>query len=55
VVALSVVVILGLVAARSGRAHPRCTHGVSSLGPVYIKDGRVVGGDTTPDTQACLP
>ena len=54
-IAVSVVVLLGLVAARPGRAHEPCTHGVSSIGPVYIKDGKVVGGDTTPHTEACLP
>jgi hypothetical protein len=54
-IAVSVVVLLGLVAARAGRAHQRCTHGVSSIGPVFIKDGKVVGGDTTPHTEACLP
>lgn len=54
-ISLAVVVLLGLVAATPGRAHQRCTHGVSSIGPVYIEQGQVVGGDTTPDTQACLP
>jgi hypothetical protein len=54
-IAVSVVVLLGLVAARPGRAHQRCTHGVSSIGPVLIKDGKIVGGDTTPHTEACLP
>jgi hypothetical protein len=48
-------VLLGLVAARPGRAHQRCTHGVSSIGPVLIENGKVVGGDTTPHTEACLP
>jgi hypothetical protein len=54
-IAVSVVVLLGLVAARPGRAHERCTHGVSSIGPVFIKNGKVVGGDSTPHTEACLP
>jgi len=53
--AVSVAVLLGLVAAHPGRARQRCTHGVSSIGPVFIKDGKVVGGDTTPRTEACLP
>jgi uncharacterized membrane protein YhiD involved in acid resistance len=53
--ALAVVVVVWLFAADPGRAHQRCTHGVSSIGPVYIANGKVVGGDTTPDTQACLP
>jgi hypothetical protein len=47
--------LFGLGAAGSGRAAPRCTHGVSSIGPVYFRDGKVVGGDTTPHTEACLP
>jgi hypothetical protein len=55
IVVLSVVLVVGLVAANSGGARQRCTHGVSSVGPVFIKDGKIVGGDTTPDTQACLP
>lgn len=55
VVALSVLVVIGLVAAVPGQAHQRCTHGVSSIGPVFIENGRVVGGDTTPRTEACLP
>ncbi|HST14584.1 MAG TPA: hypothetical protein VLJ44_07020 [Gaiellaceae bacterium] len=54
-IAVSVVVLLGLIAARPGRANQQCTHGVSSIGPVFIKDGKVVGGDTTPHTEACLP
>ncbi len=47
--------LLGVLAARPGQAHERCTHGLSSIGPVFIKNGKVVGGDTTPNTQACLP
>jgi hypothetical protein len=54
-IVLSAVLVVGLVAASPGRARQRCTHGVSSVGPVYINDGKIVGGDTTPDTQACLP
>lgn len=54
-IAISIAVVLVLVAARPVRAHQRCTHGVSSIGPVLIQNGKVVGGDTTPDTQACLP
>ena len=52
---LAAVVVFGLVAAGSGRANQRCTHGVSSIGPVIIENGKVVGGDTTPHTDACLP
>ena len=54
-VALAVAVVTGLVAAHPVRAHQPCTHGVSSIGPVYIENGKVVGGDTTPHTEACLP
>jgi hypothetical protein len=53
--ALAFVVLFGLTTARAGRAAPRCTHGASSIGPVYLRDGKVVGGDTTPHTEACLP
>ena len=34
---------------------PTCTHGVSSIGPVVLRDGKAVGGDGTPHTEACLP
>jgi len=54
-IVLSALIVVGLAAAGPGRAHRRCTHGVSSVGPVFIKGGKIVGGDTTPDTQACLP
>ena len=36
-------------------ASPICTHGASSLGPILLEDGHVVGGATTPATEACLP
>jgi hypothetical protein len=32
-----------------------CTHGLSSIGPVYLRDGKVVGGDTAAHTETCLP
>jgi len=50
-----VLVVIGLAAAVRGDARQGCTHGLSSIGPVLIKDGKVVGGDTTPHTEACLP
>ncbi len=34
---------------------PVCTHGVSSIGPVVLRDGKVVGGDGTPRSEGCLP
>jgi len=37
------------------QAEIHCTHGASSVGPVFVRDGKVVGGDTTPHAEACLP
>ena len=54
-IAVSILVVIGLAAAVPGSARQPCTHGVSSIGPVFLKDGKVVGGDTTPHTEACLP
>jgi hypothetical protein len=54
--ALLVLVLVG--AARGGTetpSQPPCTHGVSSIGPVEIANGKVIGGSTTPQTEACLP
>jgi hypothetical protein len=33
---------------------PVCTHGASSIGPVYLRAGKIVGGNTTPHTESCL-
>jgi len=38
-----------------GAAIPACTQGTSSIGPIVIRDGRVVGGDPTPHTESCVP
>jgi len=50
--------VLVLVGAARGDDKPkrshRCTHGVSSIGPVEIVSGKVIGGSTTPHTEACL-
>ena len=54
-ITVAILVVIGLAAAVPGSARQRCTHGVSSIGPVYIENGKVVGGDTTPQTDACLP
>jgi hypothetical protein len=35
-------------------ARPVCSHGASSVGPVVLVNGHLTG-DTTPDTQVCLP
>jgi hypothetical protein len=37
-----------------GGGTPSCTHGLSSIGPVALRDGKVVGDDA-PHTEACLP
>jgi hypothetical protein len=62
IAALSTAVTVALVlltsgAIENGRAdsRPVCTHGASSLGPIVLQDGQVVGGSTTPTTEACLP
>ena len=50
--------VLVLVGAARGSGNPKpvhCTHGVSSLGPVQIANGKIVGGSATPYTEACLP
>lgn len=48
--ALIAVVVVSTATADS----PVCTHGVSSVGPVTLEHGRLVG-NTTPHTEACLP
>jgi hypothetical protein len=47
---IAVVVITTTASADS----PACTHGVSSVGPVTLAQGRL-SGNTTPVTEACLP
>jgi hypothetical protein len=46
---------IAVASVRAGDAKPPCTHGASSVGPVTIVKGKVVGGSTVPHTQACLP
>ena len=54
-IVLSGLVVIALAVSDRSQAHQRCTHGVSSIGPVFLKDGKVVGGDTTlPHTEACF-
>jgi hypothetical protein len=36
------------------RARP-CVSGASSIGPVTIVQGRIVGGDATPHASGCVP
>ena len=54
----AVLLVLVVVGAARGDVPHRvrgCTHGVSSIGPVAVVDGKVVGGSARPHTQACLP
>jgi hypothetical protein len=50
--------VLVVAGAAKGNGTPKqthaCTHGVSSIGPVELMNGKVVGGSTTPHTEACL-
>lgn len=55
IVSALLVFVLAGMAAPTSRAERRCTHGVSSVGPVVVAHGKVVAGSTVPDTQACLP
>ena len=52
------VIMLAVVAAVTGTARSKtqtaCTHGASSIGPVTLVDGRLVGGSTVAHTEACL-
>jgi hypothetical protein len=52
---LALAAVLGAFILTAGAAGdvPRCTHGVSSIGPVVLVRGHLTG-DTTPHTQACL-
>jgi hypothetical protein len=52
--AIATALVLGVAAAAGGDATRRCTHGLSSIGPVRIESGQIVGGDSTPHTEACL-
>jgi len=46
-----------VVAATAAGDRPRCTHGVSSAGPVVLIHGHLDPrrSELTPHTQACLP
>jgi bacteriorhodopsin len=57
-IVVALLLVLMVVGAARGndqapRTH-RCTHGVSSIGPVQIANGKIIGGSTTPHTEACL-
>jgi hypothetical protein len=56
VVVLLVLVVVGAARGDTGpQAQARCTHGLSSVGPVVIAHGKVVAGSLQPTTEACLP
>ena len=58
VVALLTISLAALISSVAGSSAERtrpCTHGASSIGPVFLDHGHVVGGSTTPHTEACLP
>lgn len=60
VAALAVVLIAGGVGSAPAAKNPpgtgrQCTHGISSIGPLTVENGKVVSGSTVPRTQACLP
>jgi hypothetical protein len=48
------VAVAAVVVTTATADSPRCTGGVSSVGPVTLRGGHL-SGDTTPHTQACLP
>jgi hypothetical protein len=55
VIVVAVAAGIAVASVSAENRQPQCTHGVSSVGPVTIVNGRVVGGSTIPHTQACLP
>jgi hypothetical protein len=52
--ALIAVLIAVLVVTTATADTPVCTHGVSSVGPITLRQGHL-SGNTTPRTDACLP
>jgi hypothetical protein len=55
VTAALVTLTTGAIENGKADSQPACTYGLSSLGPIYLRDGQVVGGSTTPVTEPCLP
>jgi hypothetical protein len=56
-VVAGVLLFVATSSAERGRApikKPVCTHGASSIGPVYLRDGKVVGDIPMAHTEACL-
>ena len=56
-IATVALVMLTAGAIENGKAdsQPACTHGLSSLGPISLSDGQVVGGSTTPIDRGLPP
>lgn len=52
--ALIAVLIAVLVVTTATADTPVCTHGVSSVGPITLRQGHL-SGNATPRTDACLP
>jgi hypothetical protein len=49
--------LLFVASSSANRPHvkkPICTHGASSIGPIFLRAGKVVRGNTAPHTEACL-
>jgi len=60
VAAISVVLLAGGIGSAPAAKNPpakgrQCTHGISSIGPLTVENGKIVAGSTVPRTQACLP
>jgi hypothetical protein len=55
--ALLVGLIAAVVVATAAAGPAKCTHGVSSVGPVVVSHGQLdrQQSDLMPHTQACLP
>jgi len=51
---LLLIVVAALTGIARSEPSPPCTHGVSSIGPVTLVGGKIVGGSTVPHTEACL-
>jgi hypothetical protein len=51
---LVLIVVAAFTGMTGSKTQPACTHGASSIGPVMLVNGKVVGGSTVPHTEACL-
>jgi hypothetical protein len=53
-IAIGFAIVISSGTGSSAERPQACTHGASSLGPIYFAHNQVVGS-TTPHTDACLP